>query len=303
MHILIAGGSGLIGTALSKHLLAEGHSVTVLSRNPQAHSALQGVTMVRWDGKTKEGWGHLLNETDAVVNLAGVNLGGGLWTKNRKAKLIGSRLNAGAAIVAAFQAAEHKPEVLLQAAANGYYSPSGDDILTESDPPGTGFQSDLCQRWEQSTQPVEAMGVRRVVTRSGVVFARGALLLNMFLLPFRLFVGGPIGSGRQYLPWIHVDDEVAAFKYLLTNQETSGAYNLMSPQPVRNAELGHAISRVLKRPYWFPVPGFALKLVLGKMSSVVLDSWRCMPARLTESGFHFKFPDVEAALRDLLRMK
>jgi len=303
MHILIAGGSGLIGTALSKHLLAEGHSVTVLSRNPQAHSALQGVTMVRWDGKTKEGWGHLLNETDAVVNLAGVNLGGGLWTKNRKAKLIGSRLNAGAAIVAAFQAAEHKPEVLLQAAANGYYSPSGDDILTESDPPGTGFQSDLCQRWEQSTQPVEAMGVRRVVTRSGVVFARGALLLNMFLLPFRMFVGGPIGSGRQYLPWIHVDDEVAAFKYLLTNQETSGAYNLMSPQPVRNAELGHAISRVLKRPYWFPVPGFALKLVLGKMSSVVLDSWRCMPARLTESGFQFKFPDVEAALRDLLRMK
>ena len=303
MHILIAGGSGLIGTALSKHLLAEGHSVTVLSRNPQAHSALQGVTMVRWDGKTKEGWGHLLNETDAVVNLAGVNLGGGLWTKNRKAKLIGSRLNAGAAIVAAFQAAEHKPEVLLQAAANGYYSPSGDDILTESDPPGTGFQSDLCQRWEQSTQPVEAMGVRRVVTRSGVVFARGALLLNMFLLPFRLFVGGPIGSGRQYLPWIHVDDEVAAFKYLLTNQETSGAYNLMSPQPVRNAELGHAISRVLKRPYWFPVPGFALKLILGKMSSVVLDSWRCMPARLTESGFQFKFPDVEAALRDLLRMK
>jgi len=303
MHILIAGGSGLIGTALSKHLLAEGHSVTVLSRNPQAHSALQGVTMVRWDGKTKEGWGHLLNETDAVVNLAGVNLGGGLWTKNRKAKLIGSRLNAGAAIVAAFQAAEHKPEVLLQAAANGYYSPSGDNILTESDPPGTGFQSDLCQRWEQSTQPVEAMGVRRVVTRSGVVFARGALLLNMFLLPFRMFVGGPIGSGRQYLPWIHVDDEVAAFKYLLTNQETSGAYNLMSPQPVRNAELGHAISRVLKRPYWFPVPGFALKLVLGKMSSVVLDSWRCMPARLTESGFQFKFPDVEAALRDLLRMK
>ena len=303
MHVLIAGGSGLIGTALSKHLLAEGHSVTVLSRNPQAHSALQGVTMVRWDGKTKEGWGHLLNETDAVVNLAGVNLGGGLWTKNRKAKLIGSRLNAGAAIVAAFQAAEHKPEVLLQAAANGYYSPSGDDILTESDPPGTGFQSDLCQRWEQSTQPVEAMGVRRVVTRSGVVFARGALLLNMFLLPFRMFVGGPIGSGRQYLPWIHIDDEVAAFKYLLTNQETSGAYNLMSPQPVRNAELGHAISRVLKRPYWFPVPGFALKLILGKMSSVVLDSWRCMPARLTESGFQFKFPDVEAALRDLLRMK
>ena len=303
MHVLIAGGSGLIGTALSKHLLAEGHSVTVLSRNPQAHSALQGVTMVRWDGKTKDGWGHLLNETEAVVNLAGVNLGGGLWTKNRKAKLIGSRLNAGAAIVAAFQAAEHKPEVLLQAAANGYYSPSGDDILTESDPPGTGFQSDLCQRWEQSTQPVEAMGVRRVVTRSGVVFARGALLLNMFLLPFRMFVGGPIGSGRQYLPWIHIDDEVAAFKYLLTNQETSGAYNLMSPQPVRNSDLGHAISRVLKRPYWFPVPGFALKLVLGKMSSVVLDSWRCMPARLTESGFQFKYSDVEAALRDLLRSK
>lgn len=301
MHVLIAGGSGLIGTALSKHLLVQGHSVTVLSRNPQAHSAMPGVTLVRWDGKTADGWGYLLNETDAVVNLAGVNLGGGLWTKNRKAKLLGSRLNAGAAIVAAFQAAERKPEVLLQASANGYYGPSGDTILTESTLPGTGFQSDLCQRWEQSTQPVETMGVRRVVTRSGVVFARGALLLNMFLLPFRMFVGGPIGSGRQYLPWIHIDDEVSAFLYLLTNKETSGPYNLMSPQPVRNSELGHAISRVLKRPYWFSVPGFALKLVLGKMSSVVLDSWRCMPARLTESGFQFKFPDVEAALQDLLR--
>lgn len=303
MRFLIAGGSGMIGTALTRRLLAEGHTVTILSRNPAVHSAPAGATLVQWDGKSAAGWGHLLNETDAVVNLAGVNLGGAVWTKKRRKQLISSRLNSGKAIVEAFQLAERKPEVLLQASASGYYRPSGDVILEESSAPGTDFQGDLVQRWEESTKAVESLGVRRVVTRSAPVLTRGGLILTMFLLPFRMFVGGPIGSGRQYLSWIHIHDEVEGLLFLLTNNSFSGAYNLMSPQPVTNAEFGHAIGRVLKRPYWFPVPAFALKLVLGEMSSVVLDSWRGVPTRLSAAGFKFKFADPEAALRDLVGTK
>lgn len=300
MRFLIAGGSGMIGTALTHRLLAEGHTVTILSRNPEGHSTPTGATLVKWDGKNVAGWGHLLNETDAVVNLAGVNLGGGLWTKNRRKQLISSRLDSGKAMVEAFRAAQVKPDVLLQASASGYYRPSGDAILEESSEPGTDFQGDLVQRWEESTSAVEAMGVRRVVTRSAPVLARGELILTMFLLPFRMFVGGPIGSGRQYLSWIHIHDEVEGLLFLLTNKSCSGVYNLMSPQPVTNAEFGHAIGRVLKRPYWFPVPAFALKLVLGEMSSVVLQSWRGIPTRLSAAGFKFKFADPETALRDLV---
>ncbi|HWR66232.1 MAG TPA: TIGR01777 family oxidoreductase [Bellilinea sp.] len=303
MRYLIACGSGMIGTALTRRLVAKGHTVTILSRNPAAHSAPTGVTLVQWDGKSATGWGQLLNVTDAVVNLGGVNLGGGLWTKKRRKQLISSRLDSGKALVDAFTVAEHKPEVLLQASASGYYRPAGDVILEESSTPGTDFQGDLVQRWEESTRAVEALGVRRVVSRSAPVLVRGGLILTMFLLPFRMFVGGPLGGGRQYLSWIHIHDEVEGLLFLLTNKNCSGAYNLMSPQPVTNAEFGRAISRVLKRPYWFPVPAFALKLVLGEMSSVVLESWRGVPSRLSAAGFSFKFADPEAALRDLVGRK
>lgn len=299
MHVLITGGTGLIGSALCKRLLEENHTVTILSRNPEGHSLPAGATGVWWDGKTANGWGNLVNDVDVIVNLAGVNLGGGLWTRKRKAQLLESRLSAGHAVVEAVAAAQTKPRVVVQASAVGYYPGSGDAILDETCPPGTDFQSRLCQQWEDSTRAVEEMGVRRVITRSGVVFARGALILTMFMLPFRMMVGGPLGSGKQYVSWLHMDDEINGILYLIQNESASGAYNLMSPQPVTNAELGRTISRVIKRPYWFPVPSFALRLALGELSSVVLDSWRGVPARLLESGFVFKFPDVESALKDL----
>jgi len=300
MKVLITGGTGLIGSALTKRLLAEYHTVVILSRNPSAHLVKEGGQLAGWDGKSAEGWGHLVNEVDAVINLAGVNLGGGLWTSNRKAALLSSRLNAGKAVVEAIRHAEQKPKVLIQASAVGYYAASGDTEILENCPAGNDFQGTLCQKWEESTQQVEEMGVRRVVIRSGVVFEQGAFLLKMFFLPFRMLVGGPLGSGRQFISWIHIEDEINGILYFLQNDSTSGAYNLMAPQPVRNADLGRAIGKVLHRPYWFPVPGFALKAVLGELSSVVLDSWRGIPGRLLESGFTFKFPDAESALKDLV---
>lgn len=300
MHILLAGGSGLIGTTLTRNLLADNHTVTVLSRNPEAHSGPQGVRFVRWDGRSAAGWGSLVNETDALVNLAGVNLGGSLWTRKRKEALVNSRLFAGQAIMDALIQAEKRPDVLVQASAVGYYRASGDTLLDESSPSGSDFQSDLCQRWEGSTWAAEDLGIRRVVIRSGVVFERGAFILRMFLLPFRMYVGGPIGNGRQYLSWIHINDEVNAITYLISNRGASGAFNLMSPQPVRNADLGRMISRVLHRPYWFPVPAFAMQLALGELSTVVLDSWRGVPTRLSELGFQFAFENAESALSDLV---
>ncbi|MHB8857132.1 MAG: TIGR01777 family oxidoreductase [Bellilinea sp.] len=300
MHILLAGGSGLIGSALTRRLLADNHTVTVLSRNPQAHSGPQGVRFVGWDGRSAAGWGSLVNETDAIVNLAGVNLGGSLWTRKRKDALVNSRLYAGQAIMDALTQAEKRPEVLVQASAVGYYRASGDTLLDESSPPGSDFQGDLCQRWEESTRSAEELGVRRVVIRSGVVFERGAFILKMFLLPFRMFVGGPIGNGKQYISWIHINDEVNAITYLINNRDASGSFNLMSPQPVRNGDLGRMISRVLRRPYWFPVPAFAMRLALGELSTVVLDSWRGVPTRLSDLGFQFAFENAESALRDLV---
>lgn len=301
MHILITGGTGLIGTALTQRLLAENHTVTILSRNPDTYSVPNGVNVVRWDGRSAEGWGHLMNEVDAVVNLAGVNLGGSLWTRKRKEQLLNSRLSAGHAVVEAFEKAERRPKVLVQASAVGYYAANEDSILDENSRPGEDFQGRLVQQWENSTQAVEFMGVRRVITRSGVVFARGAFILTMFLLPFRMMVGGPIGSGKQYISWLHIDDEVEGILFLIQNQEATGVYNLMSPEPVRNSEMGRTISRVIKRPYWFPVPAFAMRAVLGELSTVVLDSWRGDPSRLLELGFVFKYPNVESALRDLVK--
>lgn len=300
MHVLITGGTGLIGTALTKRLLEENHTVTILTRNPEEHRLPEGVKAVRWDGKTTSGWGSLVDEVDAIVNLAGVNLGGGLWTRKRKEALLNSRIFAGRALVEAVSHAQHKPKVLVQASAVGYYPASGDTILDENSPAGTDFQGQLCQQWEESTRPVEDMGVRRVVTRSGVVLARGALILNMFMLPFKMMVGGPVGSGKQYISWLHLDDEVNGILYLIDHESTSGVYNLMSPQPVTNAEMGRTIGRIIKRPYWFPVPSFAMRLVLGELSSVVLDSWRAIPTRLDEAGFVFKYSELESALRDLV---
>jgi len=301
MHILITGGTGLIGTALTQRLLAENNTVTILSRNPESHTAPQGVNVVRWDGHSAEGWSHLLNEVDAVVNLAGVNLGGGLWTRKRKEQLLNSRIYAGHAVVEAFEKAERRPKVLVQASAVGYYASNEESILEENSRPGEDFQGRLVQQWENSTQPVEFMGVRRVITRSGVVFAPGAFLLTMFLLPFRLMVGGPIGTGRQYISWLHIEDEVEGILFLIQNEGAAGAYNLMSPEPVRNSEMGRAISRVIKRPYWFPVPGFAMRAVLGELSTVVLGSWRGVPTRLLGLGFVFKYQNVESALRELVK--
>jgi uncharacterized protein (TIGR01777 family) len=301
MRVVITGGTGLIGRALAADLAADSHEVILLSRAPGWVAGLPaGVRAAGWDGQTAAGWGPLADGAQAIVNLAGENLGAGRWTAERKRRIRASRLNAGQAVVEAVRAAGRAPRVVVQSSAVGYYGPQGDQELAEGAPPGNDFLARLCVEWEASTAPVEAMGVRRVVIRSGVVFHASDGALPRMLLPFKLFVGGPLGSGRQWLSWMHIADEVAAIRFLIEKEEAAGAVNQAAPHPLTNAEFGRVVGRVLGRPAWIPAPAFALRLVLGEMATMVLDGQRAVPRRLLALGFAFRFPEAEAALRDLL---
>lgn len=300
MKILIAGGSGLIGSALSRHYIEKGQEVYILSRRGSTAGLPAGAKGVEWDAQSARGWGDLMNEMDVVINLTGENLGAGRWTEERKQRFYASRIQSGKALMEAMHQAARKPAALVQSSAIGYYGNGGDQLLDESSPPGKDFLARLCVDWEESTREAEFMGVRRIVLRTGVVLAEGAEVLNRLILPFRLFAGGPLGSGRQWLPWIHMADVVGAVDYLVENSQLDGVFNLSAPQPVQNAAFGKTLARILHRPYWLPVPAFALKLVLGEMSKLVLEGQRAIPRRLLDAGYVFRFVEHETALRNLL---
>lgn len=307
MRILITGGTGLIGSALAAELAQAGHEVIVLTRNPDKATGLPaGVRAERWDGRTAQGWGHLADGAGAIVNLAGASIAGeGLlpsrWTDERKYLILQSRLDAGRAVVEAVQQAAHKPGGVVQASGIGIYGFADDRVLDETAPAGTDWLAQVAVQWEAATAPVEAMGVRRVVIRTAVVFSRTGGVLPLMLLPFRLFVGGPVGSGRQYVSWIHLADEVGAIRFLIENPAASGPFNLVAPDVMTNAEVSRVIGRVLRRPSWFPLPAFAMRLMFGEVATLLLEGQRAQPKRLLELGYTFRFPTLEAALRDLTR--
>jgi uncharacterized protein (TIGR01777 family) len=301
MRVLITGGTGLIGRALSANLVTDGHEVIVLSRTPSKATGLPAdVVVQQWDAKTASGWGHLADGAGAIVNLAGENIGAGRWTDERKARIENSRLNAGRAVVEAVNQASQKPMVVIQASGVGYYGPRGDEKVTEDASPGEDWSAQIAVRWEASTEPVETMGVRRATIRSAPVLDADDGALPRMVLPTKLFVGGPLGGGQQWLSWIHLQDEVAAIRFLIENPEAHGPFNLSAPNPVTNAQFMRALGRVLGRPAIMPTPAFAVKLLFGEMATVVLDGQRAIPKRLQELGFEFQFLIVEAALKDIL---
>lgn len=307
MRVIITGGTGLIGRALSENLVSDGHDVIVLSRSPERVPGLPaGVQVAGWDARTAAGWGHLVDGAGAIVNLAGSNLAGSgffpsRWTPERRQTICDSRIWAGRAVVEAVGAVSDKPGVVVQASGVGYYGNTGDKEITEDAPPGNDFLADLAHEyWEPSTAPVEEMGVRRVLARSGAILDVEEGALPRLVLPHRLFVGGPMGSGKQWLPWIHLQDEARAIRFLIENEAASGAFNLVAPVPITNAAFGKAMGRVLGRPSLIPVPSFAMRTAFGEVSNVVLEGQRALPQRLLELGFTFSFPDAESALEDLL---
>lgn len=301
MRVLITGGTGMIGRALVLSLLKEGHLVWVLTRDPQKAHLPEDAKAVGWDGKTVTGWGELASRVDAIVNLAGENIGAGPWTNERKSHILASRVDAGRVVTEAILSANPRPQVLVQASAVGFYGPCDLNPVTEETGPGNDFLAGVCKNWEASSQMVEEMDVRRIVIRTGVVLSKREGALSRMIQPFHLFVGGPLGSGKQGFPWIHPADEVAAISFLMENENAYGIFNLSSPNLISNADFAYILGKVLRRPCWLPVPVFALRLLFGEMSTLVVDGQFVLPKRLLEKGFRFKFEKAEDALRELLK--
>ena len=295
MNVLIAGGSGFLGSEVAKSLLARKHYVTILTRRAPGRP-----NQIQWDGYTTNGWGHLVNEMDAVVNLTGYGLDHGPWTKRRKQKFVDSRVLPALALVSAFEKASRRPSVFLQASGINRYGFRGEGNADESFPPANDFLGQLTVQWENATQPIEELGVRRVVIRSAVVLARRGGLFPLMALPVRLFFGGRFGGGSQAMNWIHIADYVNSVCFLLENDKARGPYNLISPEPTTNADFMREIARVLRRPYWFHIPSFLLKMTMGEMSILLTEGRFAQPKRLLESGFMFQFGTLEDAMNNLL---
>lgn len=306
MRIIITGGTGLIGSALAKSLASDGHEIIVLSRNPAKYTFPAGIRGEKWDSKTAAHWGHLADGADAIVNLAGEPIAGpGLfpwrWTDERKQRIRQSRVDAGTAVTQAIRAATKKPKLLIQSSGIDYYgNVASDQPLTEAAPNGHGFLADVTTDWENSTAMVETMGVRRVIIRTGIVLSTESGALPITLLPFKFFAGGPLGNGQQWWPWIHLDDEVRAIRFLLESETASGPYNLCAPNPLKNKDFAKTIGQVMNRPAFFPAPAIALKLALGEIAAIVLDGRRAVPKKLEDAGFTFNYPQAREALMDLL---
>lgn len=304
--VIITGGTGFIGRPLSRRLMEEGYDVVCLTRNVSAakERGTNGIRFVKWDGKSAEGWSKHAEGSKAIVNLAGESIGSGRWTGERRKRIFQSRMNAGKAITEAVAAAVEKPEVVIQASAIGIYGKRGEETLDESSGLGAGFLADVAKNWEESTGEIEALGVRRVVIRTGIVLGSSGGALARMLPPYRFFVGGPLGSGKQWMSWIHIADEIGSILFLLRRKELKGVFNLTAPQPLPNKSFTRELGKILGRPSWFPVPGLLLKLFLGKMADeTILTSQRVMPARLEKAGFEFAFPELSGALADILAKK
>lgn len=303
MKIVVAGATGLIGQHLSRALHARGDEVVALVRKKPPNASWNlGLRYAEWDGKRQDPWAKELEGAGAVVNLSGANVGGRRWTSTYKDEILESRVDSTRALVEAMKSAAVKPRTFLCASAVGYYGGRGSEPLDESKGPGTDFLAQVCVQWEAEARKAEALEVRTVCVRTGVVLARpgeGGALAQM-VPPYLAFVGGPLGSGKQYLPWIHIDDEVASLLFLLDHAELSGPVNAASPSPQTMNAFSALLGKVLGRPHWARVPAVALRLAVGEFAAVLLDGQRALPARLEGAGFRFKFPELEPALKDLL---
>ncbi len=292
--IIVAGGTGLLGTALVGALQDDRHTVVVLTRRPTRDNE------VRWAPQYAEGlWTAALDNAHAVINLAGASIAGGRWTTARKAAIHDSRMQATGALVKAIAALRQPPPIFISSSAVGYYGSRGDELVTETTAPGSDFLAHVCRDWEAAASQLSP-AARVVLLRSGVVLARHGGALPQMALPFKLFAGGPAGSGRQFMSWIHLHDWVATVKWALASQHIVGPLNVTAPEPVTNADFSRSLGRVLGRPAWLKAPSFALRLILGEMAdALILGGQRVLPAVAQQHGFVFRYPTLESALRQI----
>ncbi|OCA83324.1 TIGR01777 family protein [Bacillus sp. FJAT-27225] len=299
MKIAIAGGTGFLGGALVKRLLSEGHQVVILTRKtPESSKA--GLSQVQWlvEGSEPE---RFLKEIDVFINLAGESLNSGRWTSERKERLVKSRLAATNEAIRILGKLNRKPAVFISASAVGLYGTSEKETFTEKNRPGKDFLANLVKQWEAAGSKAKELGIRTVFCRFGIILDQHQSALPQMALPYKLFGGGTIGSGRQWVSWIHREDAVRAILFAIGKSDLKGPVNFTAPHPATMKEFGKTIGLVLRRPHWLPVPSFALRLLLGEMSILVLEGQRALPTVLMEKGFHFRFPHLTEALEDIFK--
>lgn len=301
MNIVVSGGTGFIGRALCTSLLQRGDHVTVLTR-AKASSQRPGSTpvSVEWNGHQAGTWEQSLEGADAVINLAGASIADARWTDARKRQLTDSRVLSTRLLVEAMSRRSTKPRALISASGIGYYGASDDRVLDEGTARGQGFLADLCLAWEAEALRAAEFGVRVVVLRTGMVLEQDGGALPKMLLPFRLFAGGPIMPGTQWVSWIHRRDHIGLIQWALANNHVSGPLNAVAPEPVTMKMFCEVLGRVLHRPSWIPVPGLALNLLLGELGTLMTTGQRVTPAKAMAGGYRFRYPTLEPALQAIL---
>jgi uncharacterized protein len=299
MKIFMTGGTGFVGTYLARKLISEGHTVTILTQAlTGAETQSTGISYLIGNPTLQGPWQDAVRHHDVIINLAGASIFS-RWTDKQKRILLSSRIDTTRHLVEALPD-DSKHITFFSTSAVGYYGFHEDEELTESAQAGNDFLAKLAEDWEREAWQAKEKGARVVITRFGIVLGPNGGALGQMIPLFKFFLGGPLGSGRQWFSWVHIQDLAAAFSFLLQNREISGAINLCSPHPVRNKELGQAIGRVLHRPSFLPAPGFMIKLILGEFGSVLLKGQRAIPRRLLDSGFYFQHPDIEGALKNII---
>jgi hypothetical protein len=305
MRVFVTGGTGLVGQKLAKELIGRGDAPVILSRRPDAAKSLGLDCEVVTGDPTQSGpWQDHAASCDAVINLAGEPILGSRWSTAFKQKLRDSRVHGTANCVEALRRNPRRgdgtPKVLVNASAIGFYGPRGDEELTERSPVGNDFLSKLCTDWEKAAEPVTGAGVRLALMRIGIVLDTSGGALSKLIMPFKMFAGGPVASGKQWMSWIHIDDAVGLLLFALDQRGAEGPINVTAPNPVTNKQFGKALGKALHRPSFVWTPGFALKIMLGQGAEIITNGQRVMPAKAVQLGYRFKFPEIDAALANLL---
>ena len=296
MNILVAGGTGFLGAALTTHLTRYNHQVFILTRQTPGSA-----NHIQWDARTLGPWTRRIAGMDAVINVTGFGLEHWPWTKRQKQKFIDSRVVPGLVLAEAFKQSSRAPSIFVQASGINRYGLRGEVVADESTPPAEDFLGQLTVKWEQATESIEKLGVRRVILRTAVVLAKRGGQFPLMALPGRLFFGGRFGDGQNAMNWIHMKDYVRAVQFLLENENARGPYNLIAPSFTSGQEFMRAVAKTLRRPFWCHVPKPLLQLTLGEMQALLTEGRRAQPKRLSELGFQFEFGNLEDALKDLLR--
>jgi uncharacterized protein (TIGR01777 family) len=299
MKILITGGTGFVGTQLTSRLIQDGHQVTILTRSLKgARGSSPGISYLEADPSQKGSWQQAIKDHDVVINLAGASIFS-KWTEEHKKAIRESRISTTRNIVEGIPSHPKKKITLFSTSAVGYYGFCGDEELTEGSPPGNDFLARTAVEWEGEALKASEKGARVVITRFGIVMGEKGGALSQMIPLFKKYIGGPIGSGKQWFSWVHIKDLAEAFVFILKHPEISGPVNVCSPNPVRNKDLARALGKVLHRPSFMPAPAFMVKLVLGEFGSVILEGQRVIPKRLLENGFVFQYMDINKALQSI----